>query len=240
MISVSLEDHVAWVVLDRPERANALVVEDWRLLTSAVEDAGASPQTRALVIRGAGSRHFSAGMDLDELGRAFEDADAADALCAAVTGALAAITFCPKPTVAMVNGAAVGGGAEIVLASDVRIAAANASFGLPMSRVGVAIDSGSLHNLLASVGRGPPARLLFTGDRLTAREAAAAGLFHEVVAGEELQPAVARLTGRIAAGDADTVLAMKRMILDAAPPPRPDLWATQMRASFDRRARSRT
>lgn len=232
MISVSLRDDVAWVQLDRPERANALMVEDWDRLRSVMLEATECERTRAVVLRGTGTRHFCAGMDLPELRRAFVEPAAADELCRGVTQALAAITFCPKPTVAMVNGAAVGGGAEIALACDVRVAASTAGFRLPMSRIGVAIDEGSLSSLLALVGPGTTSLLLHTGDLLNADKAYAVGLFEHVVDASRLEEEVTGLVARITAGDDYTIATMKQMLAVAVARPPIHMWDKQMRTSI--------
>lgn len=170
---------VASVTLNRPQVNNAY---DGAMLAALGEGIGrlaADPAIRAIVIRGAG-RHFQAGADLGWL-RAAAEAGPEEAFAASMgtTGAMAALNECPKPTLALVNGACFGGGCGLIACCDVAIAADDAVFGLTEVRVGVAPSPISTH-LVAALGMRQARRYAITGERFDGAEALRIGLVHEL------------------------------------------------------------
>jgi methylglutaconyl-CoA hydratase len=204
---------VAWLTLDRPEIHNAF---DDRLiaeLTKELEDLGADAGVRLLVLTGAG-RSFSAGADLNWMRRTatYGEADnLADAR--ALARLMQTLNELPKPTVARVNGAALGGGTGLVACCDIVVASAQATFGTTEVRLGL-IPAVIGPYVLAAIGARHARRLMLTGERISAAEAARIGLVHEVVPPEQLDAAVERAVSELLQGGPDAIAAAKRLIRD--------------------------
>lgn len=211
--------------IDRPERSNALDGPTSAALGRALLMAESDPAVRALVITGTGERSFCAGMDL-----------AAFASGALQSGAerppgVEQLTerFYPKPVIAAVNGAAVGGGLGIVLACDLAVAAEHALFGMPEVQrglVGVGVSSRAALRL-------PPAialELALTGDPIDAATAHRLGIVNRVVPAAEVLPTALALAQRISANRAEAVHAAKDVVYAAAELGRLDIPALRARA----------
>jgi methylglutaconyl-CoA hydratase len=213
---------VARVTLNRPQVHNAYDGALLAALTDGVARLGADPAIRAIVITGAG-KHFQAGADLGWL-RAMADAPPAEAHAASMgtTGAMAALNECPKPTLALVNGACFGGGCGLVACCDIAIAADDAIFGLTEVRVGVAPSPISTH-LVHAMGLRHARRYAITGERFDASEALRIDLVHEVVApaalaarGEAIVAEIVKSAPRAVARTKASLLAANGLVLDQA------------------------
>ena len=202
---------MVWLTLDRPEIHNAF---DDRLiaeLTVELARLGADQAVRVVVLTGAG-RSFSAGADLNWMRRtaSYGDADnLADAR--ALAKLMQTLNELPKPTVARVNGAALGGGTGLVACCDIVVASAQATFGTTEVRLGL-IPAVIGPYVLAAVGPRQARRLMLTGERISAAEAARVGLVHEVVPPDQLDRAVERVVGELLQGGPDAIAAAKRLI----------------------------
>jgi enoyl-CoA hydratase/carnithine racemase len=183
-LRVSRGDGVGWIRLDRPEKRNAI---DWATrgaLGDAFADFEADSDVRVVVLTGEGTA-FCAGVDLS-------DAPAIGPLEAKPL--VAPLDDFSKPVLAAINGPAVGGGLELALACDLRIASDTATFALPEVRLGSLPGSGGTQRLSGAVA----AKLLFTGDPIDAQDALRAGIVSDVVPADELLPLAERLAARIA------------------------------------------
>jgi enoyl-CoA hydratase len=158
------------IVIDRAERRNALDVEHCQLLGTAVE-ASVAQGDRAIVLTGDGTS-FCSGADFD----AVASPDFRDALYAM----LGTITAAPVPVVAAINGHAIGAGLQLAIATDLRIAAGTATFGVPTARLGLAVDPWTIERLVAVAGGGVARRLLLTCTSIATAEALVAGLVDRV------------------------------------------------------------
>jgi enoyl-CoA hydratase len=174
VVEVERRGPVAVITLNRPEVHNALNAEAIAALVDAVDDAAADPKARAVVLTGAGEKAFSAGADLKEL--ASMGPDRAGQVLTAGQRALRAVELAPIPVVAAVNGLALGGGFELVLAATFPLFSTRASLGLPESGLGLMPGYGGTQRLPRSVGARVAAHLMLTGGRLTAERAYALGL----------------------------------------------------------------
>jgi enoyl-CoA hydratase/carnithine racemase len=188
---------VARLVIDRAERRNALTVSMISELRDALRDLAANTDVRAVIIAGTGP-DFCAGSDLEELEAARSEGEGW-AHARRLEEALAAIEAHPVPVIAQVQGAAMGGGCQIVLASDLAVAAEDARLGIPSGRIGVVVGRESVERLVRSVGRGRAGALLLAGSVCTGREAAAWGLVNESVPAAVLDDRTLALAGRVAA-----------------------------------------
>ena len=213
LLSERRADGSAWITLNRPEVHNAfddrLIVE----LTAALSNLGADDAVRAVVLTGSG-RSFSAGADLNWMRRSSTYGEAenmADARALAIL--MKTLHELPKPTVARVNGAALGGGAGLVACCDIAVASADARFGTTEVRLGL-IPAVIGPYVVAAIGLRQARRLMLTGERIAAAEAARIGLVHDVVPPERLDAAVAALLEDLLKGGPGALAAVKRLLRD--------------------------
>jgi enoyl-CoA hydratase/carnithine racemase len=180
---------VATITLNRPDKRNAINQEMRDGLAGALAELDGEPEIRVVVLTGAGPA-FCAGVDLSEGAPAGAPADRPPVA--------APLWQFRKPAVAALNGVAVGGGLELALSCDIRIAARGARFGLTEARIGSLPGSAGTQLLPRVVGPGNAAWMLFTGELVDAQRALTMGLVSEVVADEELAAASSELAGRMA------------------------------------------
>src|SRR3954468_23152490 len=183
------------VVLDRPERRNALSLELMHELTATLRELGADPEGRVIVLAGAGPA-FSAGHDLSEMvGR---DAAFYDRLFQVCVELMETIHRVPQPVIARVHGMATAAGCQLVAACDLAVAAESARFATPGVRIGL-FCSTPMVPLSRAIGRKRALEMLLTGDPIDAATARDYGLVNRVVPDDELDGAVAALVERVAA-----------------------------------------
>ncbi|MFI6445104.1 enoyl-CoA hydratase/isomerase family protein [Kitasatospora sp. NPDC050543] len=178
-------DGVAVLVLNRPHRRNAITLAMWRGLPEALTGIAEQPGVRALLVTGAEGA-FSAGADIAELSETYGDPDRADAYHADNVAAEEALAAFPHPTVAVVHGSCVGGGCQLAVACDLRFAAVDARLGITPAKLGVVYPAVPTLRLARLVGPGRAKLLLFSGELVDAKRAAALGLVDEVLPGVEL------------------------------------------------------
>jgi enoyl-CoA hydratase/carnithine racemase len=203
---------IAWVVLDRPARRNAVTASMWRTLGALFTELGAADDVRAIVLTGSGE-HFCAGADIAEFGEVRAGATAAEAYEHDVDACAAAIAASPRPTIAAVRGFCLGGGCGLALACDFRLADRTARFGIPAARLGIVYGVPDSRNLLSLVGLANAKHILFTAQRFDAVEAARIGFVDEVV-----EAALEEATGAFAATLAENAplsIAGAKLILTA-------------------------
>jgi enoyl-CoA hydratase/carnithine racemase len=204
-------DHVATVTLNRPDRLNAATFEMGEQLTEAFAEVERDPDVRAVVVTGAG-RAFCAGDDVE---KAWGD-DRMEATMRWLADVRPGMTpeaqmflECRKPTIAAVNGAAVGIGMDFALLCDIRLASQHAKFSQMFVKLGLMADVTGYWRLPQLVGYAKAAELLFTGDMVDAAEAERIGLVSRVLPAEDLVPAAQDLAGRIAANPPQAVRHIK-------------------------------
>jgi enoyl-CoA hydratase/carnithine racemase len=181
-------DGSAWVTINRPEARNALSRAVNLELRSIAETLGADPAVRAVVLTGAGDQAFSAGADLKE--RKGISAKDSGEFVDAISGAFDAWARMPKPTIAAVNGVAFGGGMELALSCDFRIAVETAVFALTEVRLGIMPGAGGTQRLPRLIGGARAKELILLGRRIDARRALDIGLVLQVVPADQLASAV--------------------------------------------------
>lgn len=203
---------VATVVLDRPDKRNAMTYSMWAALERTCGEVLADPGVRVVVVRGAGG-NFCAGADIGDLlaTRAAGEPGFIEVNMAAEQ----ALATLPRPTVAVIEGDCIGGGAALAIDCDIRIAARGARFGITPAKLGVVYPAPSLERVVRLLG--PSAkRLLFTGDLIDADEALRLGLVDEVVDPASLDDRVAALCATLAARSLLTQVAVKEMVAAVA------------------------
>lgn len=201
-IIVSVEDHVATLTLNRPDAMNAFNAQLTGEFIEACAGFNADPDVRVVIITGAGEKAFSAGLDLKE--RAAEQVSFIEKRASRVRPGIAtmhrALAAVDRPTIAAIRGWCLGGGLEIALACDLRIAATDAKLGLVEIRRGLMPGAGGSQRLARVVGRGHALRMTLTGEPIDAAEAYRIGLVSEVVEPAELEVAAGRLAATINKG----------------------------------------
>lgn len=188
---VRVEDRVATIVINRPEKRNALNAVVRREVVEALDALRDDPEVRVVVITGAGEKAFIAGADIGEFA---ERTPLEQRAAMAGRRLFEEIANFPRPTIAMINGFALGGGCEVALACDLRIAARSARLGQPEVKLGILPGGGGTQRLPRLIGVGRALRLIMTGEMISAEEAERIGLVDEVVDDADL----ARRTGALA------------------------------------------
>jgi enoyl-CoA hydratase/carnithine racemase len=178
---------IATVVLNRPEKRNAISVGMWEAMPRLLRDLEGDGEARVVVIRGAGEEAFASGADISEFERVRSGARAARAYSEAVARAERALADFPRPTIAMIHGFCVGGGLEVALACDLRWASRTARLGITAARLGIVYSLAATRRLASVVGPSHARDLLMSGRLVDAGEALAMGLVNRVCEPERLE-----------------------------------------------------
>lgn len=188
-VLTELKGHVAIVTINRPEVYNALNMPALEALYELVDDLADRPRVRALVITGAGEKSFCAGADLKER-RTMEQREVRRYI-RLIRDTFTCIEQLPMPVIAALNGVALGGGAELALACDLRVAEETAVLGLTETSLGIIPGAGGTQRLPRLIGKAKAKELIFTAQKLTASDAEKWGLVNKVVArGKGLETAL--------------------------------------------------
>jgi (E)-benzylidenesuccinyl-CoA hydratase len=209
-LEFSIRDQIATVVLNRPEAMNAIDPETQGELLACWQRIRTDDDVRVVILTGAGERAFCTGADLKKtmpppesyaaLAFGQGDPDFASQLAT------------DRPVICAINGYALGGGLELALACDIRIAADHARFGLPEVRVGSIPGDGGTQRLPRTIGASDAMLLLLTGDHIDAAEALRLGIVSRVVPSADLRREAEAIAGRIAANAPLSVRAIKRLV----------------------------
>lgn len=215
MFRLDLLAGVARLTLDRPEARNAINLDGWNALAARVREV-ADSNARLLIVTGAGGA-FCAGADLSDFRLLAEDPAARAQFRAAMRAAFDALPALPIPTLAVIDGPCYGAGVALALACDLRLATDAAQFAITPAKIGISYPQEDVHRLVALVGIGQAARLLFTGGGVDAPEAARIGLVEAVVTDSNAT------IDAILANSADSLATLKRGIMLAGEGRRSDL-----------------
>jgi enoyl-CoA hydratase len=212
-IDVATDDGIAVVTLNRPRALNAFDADQLNRLGAALHALGQDRAVRVVILTGAGERAFSAGADI----RAMAEMTPAEGIAFARKGhaAASALELLPQPVIAAVNGYAFGGGCELAIACDIRIASDNARFAQPEVSLGIPPGWGGSQRLPRLVGPGFAAEMIYSGRHVNADEALRIGLVNAVHPLPELLPAARELASRIARNSPLAVRNSKRLIARA-------------------------
>ena len=189
---------VATVTINRPGQRNAISYAMWGQLAELMRQLDAERGTRCIVIAGAGGQAFSAGADIADFEQHRSNSDQGRRYNRAVDGLLETVAEIGTPVIAMIEGFAAGGGCELAVAADLRIAAAGSRLGIPVARLGITIGHREMHGLVNLVGKGNALYILLSGRLLDAEEALRIGLVNQVVPAAELAEVTYRLAKEIA------------------------------------------
>jgi enoyl-CoA hydratase/carnithine racemase len=198
VVLIEMEPPIGFLIINRPEQRNAMNLAVWEALVQGIATLEADPSVRVIVLRGSGDRAFAAGADIRELDEVRQDTARINYALEMVERTMLAIESTDKPVIAMVNGAAMGGGCEVAAACDLRIAADTARFGIPAGNLGIVITFQDTRRLIRLVGVGMAKEILMTGRTLDAHEAQQIGLVNRVVPAEQLLDETVALAKTIA------------------------------------------
>lgn len=202
---------VAELVLDRPERKNALSLEMWAGIPGLVAEAAADVRVKVILLHGGRNGTFAAGADISEFGEVYGTPEAARRSGKVIAAALNALEHSEKPVIAAIEGACVGGGVSLAAACDLRMARDGAKFGVTPAKLGLVYPPGDMRRLVALVGTGAAKDLLFTGRLIAADAAQSIGLIDRVVDTGVLEAGRA-YAEEISQSSQWSVRAIKRMI----------------------------
>ena len=200
-----------WLVFDSPEKRNALNAAMWRGIPEALAQFEADPEVRCVVLRGAGTKAFTAGADISDFDRirAERPTGKFDSFLDQV---LHAIQGSSKPSIAMIHGFCLGGGLELALACDLRYCGTSSQFGVPAARLGVGYNIEGHKLLIEAVGQARAREIMFLARRYSAEEAATIGLVHRAMPDAELESFIDEVSKTISE-NAPLSIANSKMII---------------------------
>lgn len=211
-IIVEKNDNIGHLILNQPNKRNAISLEMWQGIESVAENFSDDTEVRVVVLSGAGDKAFSAGADISQFEENRTSKEATDQYNHTVKVALDALDHLTKPTIAMIQGFCVGGGASVATHCDLRIAAENARFAIPPAKLGLAYRWEDVYSLVQLIGPTFAREILYTGRLFTASEALQMGLVNRVVPTGELESYVADYASTIAGNAPLTVHAIKQTV----------------------------
>ena len=205
---------VGYLRLNQPEKHNAISYAMWLAISDVMSAFRDDDEVRVVVMSGEGGRAFSAGADISEFSEIRSTPEQIEVYEAAGRAAYDAITSCPKPVIAQVEGYCVGGGLAVALCADLRIATDDSRFGIPAAKLGLGYSHKSLRPLVDLVGPTCAKEILFTARRFTASEAQRMGLVNQIVPRGEIDTFVEDYAQTIAGNAPLTVQACKTVVAE--------------------------
>jgi enoyl-CoA hydratase/carnithine racemase len=234
LIQVERDDRIATIVLNKPDKMNAMDKSMWQGLTDAFAELSADDELRCVVLRGAGGKAFSAGADIEEFRTSRANAVQAAAYGEMTHRAMHAIAHSKHPTLAVIEGACVGGGLEIASVCDMRICGNSSRFGVPVNKLGLVMSFGELGGLVNLVGSATALEIVLEGRVFDAREALEKRLVNRVVEDTEVLEQGYAAARRIAAGAPLVARWHKQFVRRLAEPaPLTDAETAEAYACFD-------
>lgn len=189
------DGNIALITLNRPEVRNALDPQTWGEIRAAIRECRQDNDVLAVIITGAGGKAFASGADI----RSIRERKTLAVLKSETQETLNEIENLDRPVIAAIDGYALGGGCELAMACDIRIATDRSKLGLPELNLGIIPGAGGTQRMQRLVGIGRAKELIFTGDIIGAEEAERFGLVNKVVSPENLMPAAREMTAKIVA-----------------------------------------
>jgi len=199
-IRVDRAGQIATVILNNPEKLNALNLATWKRLGEVMRELDADLSLRCIVLRGAGGKAFAAGADIAEFETTRNNSRNGRKYGDALEVTMGALASCRHPMVAMIHGVCVGGGLEIVSQCDLRICGASSRFGIPINKLGLVVGYGEMKGLIDLIGRAAALEILLEGRVFGAEEAKDMGLVNRVVPDDKVEEESIAAARRIAEG----------------------------------------
>ena len=193
----SVADGVGVITFNNPDKRNAMSIEMWEGLGSALIDLRDDPDVRVVIMTGAGDKAFMSGADISQFEKNRHNAQASEEYGKRSDAQRALLAHYPKPTIACIRGFCLGGGMQIAMLADIRIAAENSQFGIPAAKLGIAYGYEGLNHLVSLVGPSWARLLLYTGMRIDSAEALRIGLVDRVIPDAEVWDATSEIARTI-------------------------------------------
>jgi enoyl-CoA hydratase len=182
----SVTDGVGIITFNNPEKRNAMSLEMWEGFGSALTELRDDPAVRVVIMVGAGDKAFVSGADISQFEKTRHNAEASEEYSRRSAAQRALLADYPKPTIACIRGFCLGGGMQVAMLADMRIASDNSQFGIPAAKLGIAYGYDGLRNLVSLVGPSWARLIMYTGMRIDSAEALRIGLVDRVIADTEL------------------------------------------------------
>ena len=213
-IYVTRDGPIATVVLNRPEKLNAMSVAMNRRLREIMEACDADLDLRCVVLRGTGGRAFCVGADIAEFEATRSSAAKAREYARLGNPALQSVRECRHPVVALIQGLCVGGGFGLAALADIKVCGESSRFGVPIKRLGLVESHEELEAMVRAIGAGPTLEILLTGDLLDARDALRVGFVNRVVPDDRVEEEAYAVARKIAEGAPLAARWHKRFVYD--------------------------
>src|SRR6266567_2660281 len=182
----SVADGVGVITFNNPEKRNAMSLEMWEGLGNALIELRDNPDVRVVIMVGAGDKAFVSGADISQFEKTRHNAQASEEYSKRSAAQRALLADYPKPTIACIRGFCLGGGMQVAMLADIRMASDNSQFGIPAAKLGIAYGYDGLKHLVSLVGPSWARLIMYTGMRIEAAEALRIGLVDRVLPGAEL------------------------------------------------------
>ena len=193
----SVSDGVGVITFNNPEKRNAMSLEMWEGLGSALIELRDNPDIRVVIMVGAGDKAFVSGADISQFEKTRHNAQASEEYSRRSEAQRALLANYPKPTIACIRGFCLGGGIQVAMLADIRLAADNSQFGIPAAKLGIAYGYDGLKHLVSLVGPSWARLIMYTGMRIDSAEALRIGLVERVLPGAELWDATMEIARTI-------------------------------------------
>jgi enoyl-CoA hydratase len=193
----SVSDGVGVITFNNPDKRNAMSLDMWEGLGHALIELRDDPEVRVVILAGAGDKAFVSGADISQFEKTRHNAEASEEYSKKSAAQRALLANYPKPIIASIRGFCLGGGMQVAMAADIRIASENSQFGIPAAKLGIAYGYDGLKHLVSLVGPSWARLLMFTGMRIDAAEALRIGLVDRVVPDAELWSATTEIARTI-------------------------------------------
>lgn len=208
---LGVEEGIATLSLNRPEVSNAIATESYGEIAGILEECGKAPEVRAVVITGVG-KHFSAGGDIRKFRGYIESGVFLQRENVVRAGQMTqAVRMCPKPVIAMVNGAAAGAGCALALSCDFRVLTPRSKLGMSFMNLGLSGDTGCMYFLERMIGAAKAGELMMLGSMVSGEEAMGLGLATKLVEEDQLQEETMALARRLASMPTQAIARQKRL-----------------------------
>jgi enoyl-CoA hydratase len=212
-------DGIGWMIFNNPERHNAVSLEMWEAAIDIIADFNRDDSVRVIVVRGAGEKSFVSGADISKFDNERAEQEAVKRYEAATEGAYSSLRAAPKPTIAMIQGYCIGGGANLAVCCDLRICSDNAKFAIPAAKLGLGYGYARIRRLLDVVNPAFAKEIFFTARQFGAEEARIMGLVNRVVPHADLEAYVTDYARQIAGNAPMTISSIKRIVAEALKDP---------------------
>src|SRR3979490_2529887 len=182
----SVADGVGIITFNNPEKRNAMSLDMWEGFGHALTELRDDPDVRVVILVGAGDKAFVSGADISQFEKTRHNADASEEYSRRSAAQRALLANFPKPTIACIRGFCLGGGMQVAMLADIRLASDNSQFGIPAAKLGIAYGYDGLRNLVSLVGPSWARLIMYTGMKIDSAEALRIGLVDRVLPDAEL------------------------------------------------------